>query len=403
MRELMDWNYEHEPAPSQPFALGQWYERRGRLHKALSCFKAAALDLPVQGQHPAGQATPSELWMHYGRIQAKLNRAAEADQAFRQALLLGGGDILPALQEWAALLHKNKWSDSEIYERFRSEDVLQLVPPQAAGEALMYIGAYAEAARCYDSVPALTGGDRIRHIQCLILCRRLEDAVSLILQWLQGQDASPSLLTSEESSFANHALLLCQWRLHGIVPEPAGDSAPSFRQQMANTAIALGMLAEAEQLLQREGRSGELLLIQHLYEEGYFKSALERLQHIHLSSSELTHCEAARIQMIRAELLYDQHLYAEGASAFKLLRLQSPHLMLAKYGEAACCLQASLSSLSARIEKLCASPAAQEQVVRYMECIHSALHVLESSGWHTSWTPGQLRRETAPRQAACLN
>ena len=71
------------------------------------------------------------------------------------------------------------------------------------------------------------------------------------------------------------------------------------------------------------------------------------------------------------------------------LRLASPGNTEARFGEAACYLQSALISLSARLEENYSSVSARKEIELYLDNINAALHVVESTNWHTAWTPAQ--------------
>ncbi|NMO96906.1 tetratricopeptide repeat protein [Paenibacillus lemnae] len=396
MRELIQIKPEHNtPPPTQPFELGQWYEKRGSFHQALSCFKEAALDCISTGCLSVDQNASAENWIHYGRLQGKLNHYEEASQAFRHALQFDSSLAQLALQEWASLLHRSGWCDHDIFQYFTGSNIMPMITYAMAAQALFSIGAYKESALCFHNSEYTDPCIRLMHVRSLIFIERMDEAF-LILRDLHKLSDVPSC----DMKFIKNALYLCVWRRDGKAPLLTDGMQHS---SIAVTAIGLGMITEAEHLLSQEGRSGELELISILYQEGYIQTALDRLKHIQLCSSELTSSDAARLQMMKGESLYDQHRYHEAAEHFKVLRLKRPDLMEARYGEAACCLQLSLLSLSSRLEKMYRVDKVKEQITEYMNYVYSALHIVESSGWHTSWTPGQLRRDSAPRRLALLN
>lgn len=389
-----------EVPPTQPLELGKWHEKRGRFDEALSCFKQAAIETSLPSRESNDPGHSAQSWIEYGRLSARLNKYAEADKAFGHALRFGLNYAAASLREWASLMHRKGWSDRDIFNRLSAEASAHGIPPKCLGSALYEIGAYTEAALCFTMANYDDMQSGTLHVCCLVANSRLDEAINLIAE-LKHQFAPWNWSWNEEQSFISLAHFLCKWKIEGHLPFL--PTCMEDRLKLAETAVSLGMIPEAEIILSQEGTSGEYILIHLLYAEGYLCKAEERLSRMEDLPIDLSVSYGARLQFITAERLYDRGQYERASALFQDLRLSKPDDTASRFGEAACYLQSALLSLSARIERLDCTETVKQQALEYMKSIHAALHIVESTQWHTSWTPAQLRRESGSCHAMLLN
>lgn len=392
----MNFNYSVEPrqmiettAPEHPLELGRWHEKHGRLDEALSCFERAVLETSQEDPSSADHAQSAQSRIEYGRMSAKLNRFREAEDAFIQALRFGESYAVSALIEWGALLHSRGWKDAEIYSRLAGEMSQTGLPSACLGHALYIIGAYTEAGLCLSTMEYDRLCTGMLHVRCLVADNRIREALGLIGML---KDKFQNVLDSSPDEYSVICLVhfLCQWRHDGrmpFLPATAED-----RMKLAETAVTMGMTDEAERILNTEGLTGEYALIYLLYTKGYIDQAGERLSRILDAPVDLYDPYGPRVQFIAAERLYDQGKYESAADLFKELRQVQPGWTEPRFGEAACYLHSALFSLSERMERVDCPEMVKQDASEYISSIHAAIHIVESTKWHTSWTPGQLRR-----------
>lgn len=403
----MNYNYSVEPrqmiktsAPEHPLELGRWHEKHGRLNEALSCFERAVLETSQEDPSSADHAQSAQCRIEYGRISAKLNRFLEAEDAFIQALRYGENYAISALIEWGALLHNRGWKDAEIYSRLTEEISQTGLSSACLGHALYHIGAYTEAELCFNNMEYDRLCTGMLHVRCLVSNNRISGALGLIGML---KDIFHSELNSSPNEYSLICLVhfLCQWRHEGRMPFlPA---TLEDRLKLAETAVTMGMTEEAERILDTEGSTGEYALIHMLHTRGYIEQAGERLSRLQDNPVDLYDPYGPRVQFIAAERLYDQSKYETAADLFKELRLLEPGWTEPRFGEAACYLHSALLSLSARMERVNCPESIKHDAAEYLSSIHAAIHIVESTKWHTSWTTGQLRRSGGARRKPQLN
>ena len=400
MRHLINRETGHntEP-PTQDFELAKWHENRGHFEEALKCFKQSAMaSVYVSNSSKADAERSAISWIEYGRINVRLNKYEEAAQSFKHALSFGKNHTLDVLVEWASLLYKKGLSDSEIFNQLRFEISAHSISPIILGRALNEIGAYKEAILCFNMAEYTDFQTGICHACCLINDGRHDEAMNLLVR-LNHTYASTDWTWDEEA--ISLAMFLCKWRLSGSLPYlPASDHD---RFKLAGVAISFGMLAEAEYILSTEGVIGEYALIHLLYSEGYIELADKRIKHQLPLPISYTQPYSAELAFIAAERLYDTGDYERASVLFESLRLSHPEHTSARFAEAACYLQSALLSLSTRLVQIDSPDMIKQQAMEYMESINAALHIVENTKWHTSWTPAQQRRECRISQTNLLN
>lgn len=387
--------------PTQDFELAKWHENRGHFEEALKCFKQSAMDaVYVSNSSTADLERSARSWIEYGRINVRLNKYEEAAQSFKHALSFGKYHTLDALVEWASLLYKQGLSDSEIFNRLIFEISSHSISPIVLGRALKEIGAYKEAVLCFNMAEYADSQTGICHACCLINDRRLDEAMNLLVR-LNHACASSDWTWDEEDTYISLAMFLCKWRLSGSLPYlPASDQD---RFKLAGVAISFGMLAEAEYILSTEGVTGEYALIYMLYSEGYIELADTRIKRQLSLPLSYTQPYSSELTFVAAERLYDTGDYEKASVIFESLRLSQPEHTSARFAEAACYLQSALLSLSSRMVRIDSPDMIKQQSMEYMERINAALHIVENTKWHTSWTPAQQRRECRISKTNLLN
>lgn len=384
--------------PQQAYELGKWHLNRGHFDEALICFKQATM--------AASYGTPTDLersalsWIEYGRLNAKLNNCIEAAESFKHALCFGMPYAAESLKEWTMLLHQKGVSDSDIFNRLFLELSIHNIDTTVLGNAMKEIGAYTESAFCFNMTEYTDTQTGIIHAHCLINDDRLDEAMNLLVR-LNNKCAATDWARDEHCDLVSLTMFLCKWRLSGFLPYlPAADDD---RYKLAELAVSLGMIAEADFILSTEGVAGECALICMLYAEGYTTLADIRISRLPDQPLIHTHPYHNALQFIAAERLYDLGEFERASVMFENLRLSQPEHTGAKFGEAACYLQTALLSLSSRIARIDSSDTVKEQVMEYMRNINAALHIVENTHWHTFWTPAQLRRENGTGKSTMLN
>lgn len=402
----MNFNYSIEPRqimetvpPEHPLELGRWHEKHGRLDEALSCFERAMLE-SAQGDPASDIAKSATSRIEFGRLSARLNRFREAEEAFIQALRFGESHALTALIEWGALLYRTGWKDAEIYSRLAAAAHHNGLSAVCLGHALYNIGAYKEAAMCFSTIEYERLCNGMLHVRCLVADNRIPESLDLIGD-LKNKFQSVLVSDPEEYAVISLVQFLCRWRDNGRMPFlPATQED---RLKLAETAVAMGMTDEAEKILDTEGITGEYALIDLLHHNGYIELAGERLNRLKEEPVELSNPYGPRVQFITAERMYDEGNYEPAADLFKELRLLQPGWTEPRFGEAACYLHSVLLSLLARVERIDSPESVKQNALEYTAGVHAAIHIVESTRWHTSWTPGQLRRNEGSRRGKPLN
>ena len=369
---------------------GKWHERLGRLQEALECFYQAAVS--ASGRRESGTArgeTAALSWLNYGRLNAKMNKPQDAVAAFRRVLSCQSSYSRQALSEWAALLLDKGESCEAVCLKLSAEASVYQVPVWELGAAFYDVGAYQEAESCFNITESYPLPFKVLHAVCLIRLSRLQEASDL----LSRQISSEALFHGQQKlqRFAEDALYLCRWKLQG--ERPARSFSPESLVHCSETAVQLGLLAEAEALLNDEGISGQRALIVMLYAEGYVQNAMQHLRALSEQDSEDILSLDAELMFIQAEQLYDQGNYDEAAALFNTIRNSRDSSSRSSFGEAACYLQSSLRSLAKHLQHFNTPSSIREEALKYIEKVNSALHIVENTGWHTSWTPAQRRRQ----------
>lgn len=402
MRHLINREPEHntEP-PTQDYELGKWHESRGHFEEALKCFKQGAINaIQVNPSSPTDKIGPALSWIEYGRLSARMNKYDEAATSFRQALCFGAPYTSSSLEEWALMLHRQGVSDDDVLNRLMAELSPHSIPPSILGNALTEIGAYKEAVHCFNMAEYKDIPSGIKHVRCLINDGRLNEALSLLTH-LNNECKSRNWTWDDNRSFINFAIFLCKWRLSGSLPYlPASDDD---RSQLAAAALSVGMVAEADYMLASEDDSGKHALICMLYSEGYIDLVESQLKQMIDIPTIDSRSYGTELQFIAAERLYDQGDYDKASEMFENLRLSQPDHTNARFGEAACYLQSALLSLSSRMTRIESSKTVKQQAMEYMQSINAALHIVENTKWHTSWSPAQRRRKYSLDQSSILN
>ncbi|UNK20418.1 hypothetical protein MNQ98_10565 [Paenibacillus sp. N3/727] len=384
--------------PTQAYELGKWHQNRGHFEEALTCFKQAAM--------AASYTTPTDMersalsWIEYGRLNAKLNKCNEAAESFKHALCFGMPYAAKSLNEWALLLHQEGICDRDIFNRLLFELSSHSICTTVLGCALREIGAYTEAALCFNMTEYTDTQTGIIHAHCLINDDRLDEAMNLLVS-LNNKCALEDSTQDVHRDLISITMFLCKWRLSGSLPYlPAYDDD---RYKLAEVAVSLGMLAEADFILSTEGTAGEYALIHMLYSEGYTTLAGTRISCLPEIQVNHTHPYLNELQFITAERLYDLGDYERASVIFENLRLSQPEHTASRFGEAACYLQSSLLSLSSRMARIDSPDTVKEQAMEYMHSINAALHIVENTHWHTIWSPAQRRRENGIGRSTTLN
>lgn len=404
MRHLLNREPEHQTESlTQVYELGKWHESRGHLEEALKCFKQGAVPAKLVNTSAGTPQTQKELalnWIEYGRLSARLNNYEEAERSFRQALCFGMPYTATALKEWALLLHRQGISDSNIFSQLSKELSSYSIAPSVFGCILTEIGAYKEAVISFNMSEYTDTQSGIDHVRCLIIDGQLNEAMDLLI-YLNHKRTPFDWKWDEQYEFISLATFLCKWRLSGSLPYlPASEDD---RLKLARAALSVGMISEAEFIVSSEGELGEHALIYFLYSEGYIALAETRLQQL----PDLTQIQLSpygtKVQFIAAERLYDLHEYEKASKMFENIRLSQSEHTNARFGEAACYLQSALLSLSSRVNRINCSRTIKEQAMEYMNSINAALHIVENTNWHTTWTPAQRRRQHGIGQTSLLN
>lgn len=402
MRHLINREPEHhtEP-PSEDYELGKWHESRGHFEEALKYFKQGAINaIQVNPSSPTEKNGSALSWIEYGRLSARMNKCDEATTSFRQALCFGVPYTSSSLREWAIMLHKQGVNDEDILTRLLAELSTHSIPPSELGNALTEIGAYKEAVHCFNMAEYNDTESGIKHARCLINDGRLNEALTLLTR-LQYECTILHWPSEGDRCFINHTIFLCNWRLSGTLPYlPPSDSE---RIQIAKAALSVGMVTEADYMLSMEGDLEKHNLICMLYTEGYIDLVDSLLKQIvelpRINSTSYSN----QLHFIAAERLYDQREYDKASAIFENLRLSQAEHTNARFGEAACYLHSALLSLSSRMTRIESTRTVKEQSLEYMHSINAALHIVENTKWHTSWTPAQKRRKYGLDQSSILN
>ncbi|GIO97600.1 hypothetical protein J14TS5_26860 [Paenibacillus lautus] len=379
--------------PSTEYERGKWYKRRGYLEKALRSFKEAAQSTPTD-KTSSGWKEVDLSWLEYGLLSMRMRSFGKSEEAFRTVVQHSGTYVQEALNQWAALLHMQGISDQTIGERLLEETRNFPSSNIMVGRSLFYIGAYTYAAHCFAKQGSLYPDTCIQYVTCLIMTGQVSEALPFIDSYLRDLTHHlrelPRPRTSEGAQLAI-IRQLCKWNLNKSIPDRF--IAMSETLELARAAVSLNMISIAEHLLTDSGDHAYYALICFLYDEGYRGLAISKLNQLEALPLQEQDSHSLKVCFIAAENLYDQGRYDEAASLLEQLRLAYPGRTEIRFGEAACYLQSALISLSARLEEQYASATARKEIEQYLDNINAALHVVENTNWHTTWSPAQKRRE----------
>ncbi|PCL94660.1 tetratricopeptide repeat protein [Paenibacillus lautus] len=382
--------------PSTEYERGKWYKKRGYLEKALKSFKDAAQSATTDTTS-SGWKEVDLSWLEYGLLSMRMRSYGKAEEAFRTVVLHSGAHAQEALNQWAALLLLQGIPDQAICERLLDETSSFPASNIMVGRSLYYIGAYPFASRCFAEQGSLYSDTCIMYVTCLIMTGQTSEAMQFIDSYLRDSTRQPRELPrpqGSEMAQLSRIRQLCEWSVQHTLPDRF--IAMSEALELARTAISLNMISIAEHLLADSGERAYYALICFLYEEGYKGQAISKLHQLEALPLQDQDSYSFKVCFIAAEHLYDLGNYDEAASMLEQLRLASPGHTEARFGEAACYLQSALISLSARLEESYSSASARKEIESYLDNINAALHVVESTNWHTTWTPAQKRVETSP-------
>ncbi|GAB6929895.1 hypothetical protein JCM10914A_38780 [Paenibacillus sp. JCM 10914] len=395
---------ESEPfqhPPSSKYELAKWYERRGYLTEALESYKDAALSVSCN----ADAGTPWEeaelSWLEYGAVSIRMRSYDAAEEAYRTVLQHAGSYAQEALQRWAELLYMLGNKDHVIYSRLLLEIKQYSSRSLSVGLALYHIGSYTLAAHCFAREDRLGQTAHIQHVSCLIINKRLQPALELIDQYTADAYATDSDWSQELLLPLHRMRQLCKWRLYGTAPDAATSHDEAIA--LAEAAVSLGMLQEAEELLADRGEEAAYALICILYLEGYRSLAVSKMDMLEEIPLQGSGPHGIKLCLLISEHLYDQQKYTEAAQVLDQIRQIHPELTAARFGEAACHLQSAMLSLSNRLSSHYRIAPTREVLEQYMAKISTALHIVESTNWHTTWSPAQKRNEIVSSHSSYLN
>ncbi|AWP28461.1 tetratricopeptide repeat protein [Paenibacillus sp. Cedars] len=397
---------ESEPItnpPSTDYERGKWYKRRGYLDKALESFKEAAKSDPTDNTR-SGWKEIDLSWLEYGLLSMRMRAFHKSEEAFKTVLHHAGTYAQEALNHWAALLLLQGTTDEVIYEQLLAETNRFPASHAMVGRSLYYIGAYPFASLCFANQENLNPDTCIPYVSCLIMTDQLPEAIELIDSYLHGSKNSQGEQACPRAAERNHLARirqLCEWKWEGRAPDRF--IIMSELLELAHTAISLGMVSVAEELLADCSDHTDYALICFLYYEGYRGLAVSKINQLEALPLQEHGSYSMNVCFIAAESLYDQGKYDEAASLLEQLRRSYPEHTETRFGEAACYLQSALISLSSRLEEQYPSEPARKEIEQYMDSIHAALHVVESTNWHTTWSPAQRRIEGNSLTMSFLN
>ncbi|MBT2760799.1 tetratricopeptide repeat protein [Paenibacillus sp. ISL-20] len=379
--------------PSTEYERGKWYKRRGYLEKALRSFKEAAQSAPTD-KTSSGWKEVDLSWLEYGLLSMRMRSFGKSEEAFRTVVQHSGTYVQEALNQWAALLHMQGISDQTIGERLLDETRNFPSSNIMVGRSLFYIGAYTYAAHCFAKQGSLYPDTCIQYVTCLIMTGQVLEALPFIDSYLRDLTHHlrelPRPRTFEGAQLAR-IRQLCEWNIKNSIPDRFIVMSETL--ELARAAVSLNMISIAEHLLTNSGDHAYYALICFLYDEGHRGLAISKLNQLEALPLQEQDSHSLKVCFIAAENLYDQGRYDEAASLLEQLRLAYPGRTEIRFGEAACYLQSALISLSARLEEQYASATARKEIEQYLDNINAALHVVENTNWHTSWSPAQKRRE----------
>lgn len=389
--------------PSTEYERGKWYKRRGYLDKALESFKEAAQSDPTDNTN-SGWKEIDLSWLEYGQLSMRMRAFHKSEEAFKTVLHHAGTYAQEALNHWAALLLLQGASDQAIYDRLLVETSRFPASHTMVGRSLCYIGAYPFASLCFANQDSLNPDTCIQYVSCLIITGQLPEAIQFIDSCLHDFNNSQEEHSAPRAAERSHLIRvrqLCEWKWKGTAPDRFIIMSEVL--ELARTAISLGMISVAEELLTDSSDHAYYALICFLYYEGYRGLAITKINQLEALPLQEHGSYSMNVCYIAAESLYDQGKYDEAASLLERLRRSYPEHTEARFGEAACYLQSALISLSSRLEEQYASEPARKEIEQYMDSINAALHVVESTNWHTTWSPAQKRVEGNSSPMSFLN
>ncbi|ANY71891.1 hypothetical protein BBD41_04430 [Paenibacillus ihbetae] len=398
---------ETEPITSPPSTIyerGKWYERRGYLEEALVSFREAALSSPLNRDQGAQTDWKDSdlIWLEYGLLSMRLRSFQDAERAFRTVLSKKGVYAQEALNHWAALLHAQGSADPDIYASLARE--VEGCPNSEAmlGKALNYIGSYSFAAECFSRLDGLSHEQWHMYICSLIRSEHISEALQLMRRGYNSAERGEGRKELTDRMRKQRIIqLLCERKLNHTQLE--ASLGLTERIEWADIAVSLGMIDAAEELLSEYGDHAYYALICLLYQEGYKSLAATKIHALEELPLQDPGVYSTDLIFVAAERLYDQGSYEESAELFAQLRSHRPSFAAARFGEAACYLQSTLISLSGRLERVYASAEARTEIEAYLGKINAALHVVESTGWHTSWSPAQQRNDPFEAERSLVN
>lgn len=124
-------------------------------------------------------------------------------------------------------------------------------------------------------------------------------------------------------------------------------------------------------------------LVLSLYQEGYTALAKKRIVLIDPETLSKPSPPFLQLSYIWAEMCYDERRYAEAAAIFEAIAEQSGDLAAARFGAASCYLQQAMQNLRRRMEIYHPLEAEKIKICKYLEDFNQALHIIQTSGWHT--------------------
>ncbi|MBE9912970.1 tetratricopeptide repeat protein [Paenibacillus donghaensis] len=398
-KEQFDFLLKSQPeSPAQHYKLGVWYRSRGLAQEALHCFEKALSTEKNLSDFGKQAFDRYECLLEYGRLLRQLGRMELAITAFRECLARKRY-ATEALIEIGTMLHQSGTSDSEIRRQLTaiaSELMEDDIFPIA--ETLWHLGAYSSALELYESHSLHTDLNDIkqyRYILCLIYINRFKKALSLLLRKAMHPN-DVLLVTAQHTVRAAEAINVCKWCLHGMNGGIGLSNLSRYEAlETAKTAIALGKINEAWEMLPSPTAHEYNELIYTLYKQGYRELAASLIAQM----EQLPLCDRSQISLdicfIAAEIEYDAGNYEKAAAIFEAIYGTDPNHSTARFGAASCYLQQTRESLMARLESTIVGSEMFIKIERYLDNISRALQIMNITNWHTKWTPAQKRNHAA--------
>ncbi|PQP87834.1 MULTISPECIES: tetratricopeptide repeat protein [Paenibacillus] len=394
--ELMTLLQAYPISPSLHFKLGLWYKSRGHNSEAMTHIRTALTHAhDNSGSLPHAESfDEAQGWLEYGRLLYASSRTEEAEEAFRRAVNLGQHHR-KTLAEWGALLYDAGKTDAEICRRLLEMVPLSDTTELQVGQTLADLGAYEEAfgilSRYTDDI-RFNESVQLIYILCLIHTHQFKEAHARLTQRTMDPD-KVVVKSASHSVTASHAAYLCCRALQ------EGRGLPELsrfnRLETAKSAIVLGMVDIGMSLQPEPSFHESSELIYTLYREGYIEQAKALLNKLEGIPTHERSQSSLELCFIAAEMLYDQGDFAKAAQLFESIYATDPSHSLARFAAASCFLEETRSSLDHRQERQVIGSELYFQIDEYLTNITLALQIIQSTSWHTVWTPAQRRNHPA--------